>query len=124
MKNPQDLRDRLYQFALQVVKLVRNLPRETAGFEMGSQLIRAGTSVAANYEEATCAFSKADFVYKISVAFKEAKESNLWLRLIKDSGLCNNLGRIEPLIQESLEISNILGKSLKTSRANAAKDER
>ena len=114
-----DLKDRFYRFALEVVKLVRTLPKETAGFQLGSQLIKAGTSVAANYEEATGAFSKPDFVFKVSIAFKEAKESRIWLRLIRDSGLCRKTPEIEMLIQEALEIASILAKSLKTARVNS-----
>jgi len=115
-----DLDGRLYNFSLRIVKLVRLFPKETAGWEMGRQLIRAGTSIVANFEEARGAFSRDDFIYKISVAFKEARETNLWLRLIGDSELIPQ-NKIETLIQESAEIRNILGKSLKTARKNRPK---
>jgi four helix bundle protein len=75
----KDLKDRLYDFALKIVLLVKNLPKEIAAYEIGRQLVKAGTSIAANYEEAKGAFSKEDFIYKISIAFKEARETNLWL---------------------------------------------
>jgi len=83
----QDLNERFYSFALKVVKLVRRFPKEVAGYEIGRQLLRVGTSIAANYEEANGAFSREDFIYKLNTAFKEARESVLWLRLLEDSGL-------------------------------------
>ena len=70
--------------------MVRRLPKEMAAYEVGRQLLRSGTSIAANYEEARGAFSREDFAYKISIAFKEARESNLWLRLLKDSEIAKN----------------------------------
>ena len=73
MKN--DISERLYNFALKIVMLVRRLPKELVAFEIGRQLVRAGTSIAANHEEAKGAFSRDDFIYKISIAFKEAKET-------------------------------------------------
>ena len=118
MNKHQDLKERFYEFALAIVKLVRSLPRETAGIEIGRQVLKSGTSVAAHYEEAASGFSKADFIYKVSVSFKEAKESNLWLRLLKDSGLARE-SQVSFLIQESFEIASILAKSLKTAKANS-----
>jgi len=108
-----DIDKRAYEFALQIVKLTRSLPKETAGFEIGRQLLRSGTSVAANIEEAQAAFSKDDFIYKMSIALKEARESNFWLRLVRDSDLYSNF---EDLVQESVEIKNILGTIVKTAR--------
>ncbi len=117
MEKTEELKDRLYRFALEVVRLVRSVPREVAGVEIGRQLIRSGTSVAANYEEAAPAFSKSDFIYKLSTSFKESKETNLWIRLLRDSGLISSK-TAEPLVKESYEIASILAKSLKTARKN------
>ncbi len=113
-----ELSGRFYDFSLRVVNLVRSLPSEMATREIGKQLLRSGTSIASNYEEATVAFTKADFTYKISISFKEAKESNFWLRLLRDSKLSDS-DELKALIQESLEIKKILGKSVKTARGNA-----
>lgn len=115
MKNI-DIVERTYKFALRIVKLVRTPPKETAGFELGKQLIRSGTSIAANVEEAQGAFSKEDFIYKMQTAFKEARETNLWLRLIRDSKLVEQSKELESLIQESVEIRNILSRIVKTSK--------
>jgi len=111
-----DIVERTYKLALQIVKLVRTLPKETAGIELGKQLIRSGTSIAANVEEAQGGFSKKDFTYKMNIALKEARETHLWLRLIKDSELLASSLKQKSLIQESLEIKNILGAIVKKSR--------
>ncbi len=83
----ENLQERLYNFALEVIKLVRALPGEMVLQEIGKQLLRSATSIAANYEEAKGAFSKEDFVFKIGISFKEGRETILWLRLLKDSGV-------------------------------------
>ena len=111
----QALRERLYAFALDVVKFVKSLPRDWVALEIGRQLLHSGTSVDANYEEACGAFSKKEFTYKLSIAFREAKELHYWLRLLHDSKIVTG-PEIEYLIQESKEIRNILGKSVKTAR--------
>jgi four helix bundle protein len=117
MSGNEELRKRFYEFALEIVKFVRKLPKEMVAYEIGRQLIKSEPSIASNYEEATGAFSKEDFIYKVNTAFKEAKETNLWLRLLRDSDLVrgDNIGR---LIQESEEIRNILGKSVTTAKKN------
>jgi len=117
--NKNDLSDRLYDFALNIVQLVRKLPKETAANEIGRQLLRSGTSIAANHEEARGGFSREDFIYKINISFKEAKETCLWLRLLKDSKIVKE-DDIECLINEAREIRNILGTSVKTAKKRAA----
>ena len=112
----RDLEKRLYDFSLKIVKLVRMLPKEMVAQEIGKQLLRAGTSIAANYEEARGAFSREDFAYKISLSFKESRETNLWIRLLKDSGIITG-EYIDSILQESVEIRNILGKSVTTTRS-------
>ena len=115
-----DLDGRVYDFVLRVIKPVRFLSRETAGREMGRQLLRAATSIAANIEETRGDFSKSDFTFKMNTAFKEARESNLWLRFIRDSGLVSS-DRMARLIQESEEIRNILGASVRTAKKRSEK---
>jgi len=110
-----DLDERVYEFVLRVIKLVRSLPRETVGREMGRQLLRAVTSIAANIEEARGGFSKSDFTFKMNTAFKEARETNLWLRIIRDSKLVSST-RMANIIRESEEIRNILGASVRTAK--------
>lgn len=116
MEKPErenQIKEKSYCFALRIVKLARGLPKENAGFVIGKQLVAAGTSVVANIEEAQGAFSRDDFIYKMQTAFKEALESNLWLRLTWDSKLLQN-EELKDLIRESTEIKNILGRIMKT----------
>ena len=109
-----ELESRFYKFALNVIKIVNGMPKTTAGFEMGRQLFRSGTSIAANYAEAKGAYSTGDFTYKLSISFKEARETCLWLHLADDSSMLN--GEKKLLLAEAREIRNILGKSVKTLR--------
>jgi four helix bundle protein len=82
-KAPFDIKERTFLFGVRVVKLVGQLPRNVAGIEVGKQLVRAGTSVGANVEEAQSGESKRDFVHKIGIAAKEAREARYWLRIVK-----------------------------------------
>ena len=74
MSGNEELRERFYRFALEIIEFVRTLPKDMASQEIGKQLLKAGSSIAANYEEATGAFSRDDFIFKVSVSFKEARE--------------------------------------------------
>lgn len=107
--------ERTYKFALRVVKLVNSLPLNTTGSVLGKQVLRSATSIGANIEEAYAAVSPKEFSLKMSIALKEARETRYWLRLIKDSELVS-ANRIDALVQESLEIMLILGKTVATSR--------
>lgn len=115
-----NLSERLYNFALRIVSLVRSLPKEVAAYEIGRQLVRSGTSIIANHEEARGGFSKDDFIYKINLAFKEARETNIWLRLLKDSGILKE-DLVNDLLKESEEIRNILGAGVKTAKLKMKK---
>jgi len=111
----KDLSERIYQFVIRIVKLVNELPNTIAGNRIGGQLLDAGTSVGANYEEAQAAFSKADFTYKMSIARKEAYETHYWLRVIRDTELLPKK-RMFSIIQESGEIKKLLTRSVKTAQ--------
>lgn len=114
--------ERSYKFALRVVKLVSSLPHSTAGDALGRQVLRSGTSIGANIEEAYAAASPRDFTNKMSIALKEARETHYWLRLIKDSGLIT-ADRTDSLIQEALELKLILAKTVITSKQPKATAE-
>lgn len=113
----EELRKRIYDFVVRIVNLVKELPNNLIGNRIGGQLLDAGTSVGANFEEACAAFSKADFTYKISISKKEAYETNYWLRLIRDSELIPK-HKMGDIIRESAEIKKILTSSVKTAQAN------
>ena len=78
------IKTKSYDFALEIVKLCVKLKNEKH-FEIASQLLRSGTSIGANVEEALAGQSKKDFFAKMSIASKEAREANYWLRLLRDS---------------------------------------
>lgn len=101
------VKQKSYNFALDVVKTYRYLTKEQREFVMSKQLLRSGTSVGANVEEALAAGSRKDFIYKMTIASKEARESLYWLRLLIDSGYLNST-RHEKLLIQSEEIVKIL----------------
>lgn len=115
----EKIEDRTYRFALQVVKLVRVLPKETASRAIGQQLIRSGTSIGANVEEAIGGTSKREFANKMNIAQKEAGETHYWLRLIRDLEIVKS-ETINPLIQEAYELRKVLAKIVSTTRKNLA----
>lgn len=109
--------DRSYQFALRIVKMGQELPENNGARIIGNQLLRAGTSVGANVEEAVAAYSKTDFTHKMNIALKEARETHYWLRLLRDSSMIKQV-RLEAIISESEEIKKILGAIVRTARRN------
>src|SRR5208282_968896 len=88
----QDIRKRAYQYALRAIKLYQHLQKrgDGAGWILGKQYLRAATSIGANIEEAQASESRADFIHKMGIAQKEARESFYWLRLIADSHVVSN----------------------------------
>ena len=116
----EDLEDRLLDFAARVGKLVEALPDTRLGRHVAGQLVRSGTSPAPNYAEACAAESKKDFIHKLGIALKELRESRVWIKLILKSDMLP-ADRIEPLIDESNQLCNIIGKSAVTAKANLPK---
>ena len=112
----KDLQERTFNFAVKVIRFLKTLKYSKENDVIRNQLAKSATSIGANYEEAQGAFSKGDFKYKIGVCFKESKESNYWLRIIKATNISNDQD-LDYLIQESNELKNIFGKSMKTMDA-------
>ncbi|MBN2683887.1 MAG: four helix bundle protein [Pontiellaceae bacterium] len=112
-----DLRERTTEFAIRIVHLYRLLPLNE-GYDVqvaGKQIIRSGTSVAANYREASRARSKADFISKIDICTQEADETLLWLEVL-NRGCKLNLETIEPLKREANELISIFVTMSKKSK--------
>ena len=78
-----------YLFAIEIVKLYKYLSAEKKEFVLSKQVLRSGTSIGANVNEAISSESKKDFVHKLGIALKEARETAYWLSLLKDSGYIN-----------------------------------
>ncbi len=111
----KDIRVRTFKFGLRVINIYQQIPRTGAGYILGKQLLRAGTSVGANVEEATAASSKADFTNKMNIALKEARETQYWLRLLCESKIVDDL-QFHELLDESNQIGNILGSIVSKMR--------
>jgi four helix bundle protein len=115
---PEELRDRTKAFALRVIRLFRSLPYRTDTQVLGKQLLRCGTSVAANYRAACRARSKAEFVAKMGLVVEEADETILWIELLTESGIVS-VEKTESLLEEARELTAIFTASVRTAR-NAA----
>jgi four helix bundle protein len=113
----RDLKTRTKAFALRILKLVDALPKTTAGRALASQIVRSGTSVAANYRSACRAKSTADFVAKMSIVEEEADETLFWLELLEESELVT-AAKLTAIKQEANELIAITVASIKTARRN------
>jgi four helix bundle protein len=107
-----DLEDRTFAFAKRSRALVKNLAKSVGNIEDARQLVRSSGSVGANYIEANEALSKKDFVCRIKICRKEAKESRYWLRLIEAA---NEAKERDALVQEAQELMNIFGAIVRKS---------
>lgn len=113
-----EMKARTKMFALRVIKLVRALPKSVEGRAMASQLIRSGTSVAANYRAACRGRSRAEFSAKIGTVLEEADESLLWIELILETGLLRQ-ARCQLLLEEAGELVAIFAATRKSALAKA-----
>ena len=107
--------NKTFDFSLMIIKLYIQLKNENE-FIISKQLLRCGTSVGANVEEATAAQSKKDFIHKLSIASKEARETKYWLKLLDKSELTGI--KINSYLLEIEHIINIITKIIKTSQKN------
>ena len=114
-----DLKKRTKAFALRILKLVDALPKTTAGRALSSQIVRSGTSVAANYRAACRAKSPADFIAKMGIVEEEADETLFWLELLEESELVT-AAKLAAIKQEADELIAITVTSIKTARRNRA----
>ncbi|MHC4328357.1 MAG: four helix bundle protein [Planctomycetota bacterium] len=105
-----------YDFALEIIKFCAQL-RNQKHFEISSQLLRSGTSIGANIEEALAGRSRKDFFAKMSIASKEARETNYWLRLIRDAEILDGQ-HCEKLLEVSEELIKMLTSIVKTGDDN------
>jgi four helix bundle protein len=115
----EDLRKRIKLVALRVIKLSQALSKNTVGNIIGKQILRSGTSIAANYYSACKARSRKDFISKVGIAEEEADETLLWLELIVNSHLIDEK-RVKDLIMEMNEIISILAASRITAKKREA----
>jgi four helix bundle protein len=111
-----DLRERFFLFGVRIIDIAEMLPNTIICNELQKQLVRSGTSIAANFEEADGTLTKRDFINKTVIARKEAKETKYWLRLISERYIKKEM--INKDINESQELINILSAIINNSRKN------
>lgn len=107
-KKERDLLKRLFNFSVNVIRFLKTVEKSTEANVIRYQLTKSATSSGANYEESQAASSNADFKHRVSIALREMRESNYWLRIIKEL----NMGKPKAaayLVQESTELKKILG---------------
>lgn len=115
--------ERTFNFAVRVVKLCKFLERQDrVSRTLANQLLRSGTSIGANVEEAQAGQSKADFIAKMSIARKEARETHYWLRLLKESEIVPE-SELSEIITEADEIIRILTAIVKTSQTRSSNEK-
>lgn len=113
--NESQLKNRTKDFAKDIVRLCRLLPKDREGRLIGNQIFRSGTSVAANYRAACRAKSTADFVAKLAIVEEEADETMFWLEMLGEMQIVDK-NQTEPLMKENNEIIAIVVSSIRTAR--------
>ena len=111
----EELKERFRQFSLRIIKMVDAMPCTISGNAIAKQIIRSGTSPAANYRAACLAKSDKDFINKLKMVEEEIDETNHWLGIIIDSGMLPK-NRVQDLYDESLELGKIVTKSIVTAK--------
>ncbi|MCX6742740.1 MAG: four helix bundle protein [Candidatus Parcubacteria bacterium] len=113
----ENIRERCLKFTVEIIKLTASLPKNSAGFEIGKQIIRSGGSIGANLSEANCSRSSKEFVSTVNISLKEAEETLWWLNVILNSRLID-AKEVEPLLNECKEIIKILVTIIKNTKNN------
>ena len=111
----EDLKNRLKQFAIRIINLVDHLPRNISTDAIARQIVRSGTSPAANYRAACVAKSEKDFLNKLKMVEEELDETVFWLELIVETGKLQE-ARVKPLYEEGKELLKIIVCSISTVR--------
>ncbi len=116
-----NISDRLLDFSVRVVKLAGALPKNQVGRHVCGQLLRAGTSAGANYEEARGAESRKDFIHKLGLALKEIRESHYWLKLVDRASLLPPT-RMAEILKEADELTRIIAQCVITAKTHDTKE--
>jgi four helix bundle protein len=118
MEKKKDLKDRTKNFALRIIRMYSSLPKSPEAKVMGTQVLRSGTSVGANYREASQGRPKAEFVVKIGDCLKEIEETTYWLELMIDGNILPK-NKLSGLLQESKELTAIFIAIIKNTKSNS-----
>lgn len=117
MKGDNAIQKKSYAFALRIVKLYRFLCDQKKEFVLSKQLVRSGTSIGANVEEAIGGQSTKDFLSKMSIAYKETRETKYWLRLLRDAKILE-AKQAGSLIEDCEELLKLSGSIIRTTKQN------
>jgi four helix bundle protein len=115
MKIDNVIQSKSYEFAVRIVRLYQHMCVEKREYVLSKQILRCGTSIGANVEEAICGQSRADFVSKMSVAYEEARETSYWLRLLKDTDYLTP-SQFTNIHADAEELYRIIASILKSSK--------
>ncbi len=115
MKKDNLIQNESYKFAVEIIKLYQYLVKEKNEFVLSKQILRCGTSIGANVEEAIGGQSGKDFYSKMTIAYKEARETHYWIRLLYDTGYINK-DKMTSLIDDVEKILKIIGSIQKTMK--------
>jgi four helix bundle protein len=120
MKGENVVLDKFFKFSLRVVRLYQHLCKEKKEYVLSKQLLRSGTSIGANINEAQAAQSKKDFIAKLSIASKEAREVQYWPQLLCETGYLDTSEKyVQTMLDESLELVKLLTSIIKTTQAKS-----
>ena len=113
MKKNNIVQEKSYAFALRIINLYKFLKNKKNEYELSKQILKSGTSIGANIEEAIGAQSKKDFISKLSISYKEARETHYWIMLLRDSNYIDNK-QSESLLDDCIELQKIIGSIQRT----------
>src|SRR5690606_13102564 len=115
------IKDKSYKFSLRIIEVYKYLKEKKKEFELARQILRCGTSIGANVEEAIGGQSKKDFTAKMFIAYREARETHYWIRLLRDSEFISAKSA-KSLLEDCDELIKISGKIISTSRKSLIKN--
>lgn len=118
----EELKERFRQFSLRIINLVNSMPNSIAGNAIAKQIVRSGTSPAANYRAACLAKSDKDFLNKLKMVEEEIDETQHWLSIIMDAEMISK-ARVLPLYEESIELNRIIVKSIISTKSRMENDK-
>jgi len=117
LQKKRDIVERTFNFSIEIIKLISLLPKNSLGFALTSQIVRSGTSIGANVEEAQGAISKKEFIQRMQIALKEARETRYWIRIIIETKLATETVT-EKLLDEINQLIGILSTIVKNAKNN------
>lgn len=115
------VKEKSYEFAVRIVNMYKHLSNEKKEFVLSKQVLRSGTSVGANVSEAIGGSSKADFIYKLNISYKEALETSYWLRLLHDTDFIDKIA-YQSISKDCDELGKILFRIIQTARKTSKKN--